>query len=135
MDSRLDSKNLSTVLLFLQGSFATDHQTCDNPPGIRCIPALAQQPVPQTLLWPTHSAARHIFPSPDCHFMSHTAQKHSPDRATVIQFHPHPRTASQLHRLSGGKALKSFQPLTGHHSLQNQLLPFNRLGGPSLAAN
>lgn len=136
MDSGVDTENLNSPLV---SSGLICHRTVRHvttlPPGIWCTTstssiAYATQDGsrPLTTLRDTPSQTETVISCP------HTAKEHSPAQSRS-QFHPHPGKESPFRFLSGNAAPTSFQRLTSHHSLQNQLFPLHRPGGISKAAN
>lgn len=138
MDSRLYSKNLNSSLVSSALiCYRTVKQVTTQPPGSGCVTGTSPTAyVTQSGSALAHSQRQETHLSEPRRSFHITTQQRSTVLCTVgiIQFHSHPRKAGQFHFFSGNMAPSSFQLLISHHSLQNQLFPFNRPEGISKPA-
>lgn len=126
-DSRLDSKNLTTPLVS-SGSFATEPPNTWQPClwGFGVSQHWLSNLCHTTPLSPTHSTARHHLPKPRLSFHGDTQQRSTVlHRDGIIHFH-RPQESKPGAALLRQRGPSSFQLLTSHHSLQNQLFPFQQ---------
>lgn len=132
IDSRLASKKKpqhSLGFFGLIGHRTTDHVTTP-PPGARCVPSATPHcSRPLTAPRDTSPQAKTVASR------QHTAKKHRPAQSRNRSSSPAPGKRAGFRLFSGSAAPSSFRLLTSHHSLPNQLFPFNRPRGISKAAN